>query len=397
MERLQGIAKHHDWGSPVLIPSYLGVDQGELPWAEQWFGTHPLGPAVVAHGSTLRELIAIDPANTLGPSTRYMFGDHLPYLVKLIAPARALSLQVHPGRSLAAQGYLREDAKGIAVGSRTRTFQDTTHKPEMLYALTEFEALVGFAVRRQARARLEGLDCPLAVRLSRRLMLAAGRGVKPVVSWILDPEDGPQPHEVREFARACEERLGSGRSPEPAIDATVVRLQQEFPGEPGIIMCFLMNYLRLSPGSAVFVPTGTVHSYQRGLGLEVMANSDNVIRAGLTSKHIDSGLFLESASFDGIPPTRIAPEHPIPGINLFRSPVEDFELTVADPGAPDAADPLPLNGTGPRILVGLGGKVVVRTRLGSAVVARGESVFVPDEDGPIVLEGQGKIAQVSVP
>ena len=399
MDRLSGVTKNHDWGSPSLIPSFLGKDEDGLPWAEQWFGAHQLGPGLLDSGTDLRSAIDSDPTAFLGPSTQYMFGDQLPYLVKLIAPARALSLQVHPGRSLAVQGFEQDNAAGIPIGATSRVFQDTTHKPEMIYALTDFVALVGFCVRRQARARLEGLDCHLASRLSRRLRLAAGRGVKPVVSWILDSEDGPTPTQVRDFAAACSERLRDGSSPEPEIDSIIARLQVDFPGEPGIVMCFLMNYLHLLPGTAAFVPTGTVHSYQSGLGLEVMANSDNVIRAGLTSKHIDPQLFLDSANFDGIPPTRIAPEHPIPGIDLFRSPVEDFELTVASPNAgnPNLPNPLRLPGTGPRILVGLNHQVGVETLAGTTTISRGQALFISDFDGPILLSGVGKVAQVSVP
>ncbi len=406
MERLTGVTKNHDWGSTTLIPHFLGEDEDGLPWAEQWFGAHPLGPAQLddaagtGAGSTpadLRALIQSDPALYLGPSTRFMLGDELPYLVKLIAPARALSLQVHPGRTQAIRGFEREEASGTPIGSPQRLYQDTTHKPEMLYGLTKFEALVGFAVRREARQRLEGLDCPLASRLSRRLLMAAGRGVKPVISWLMDPEEGPSPQEVAQFAAACKQRLEAGASPDAGLDATIVSLQEQFPGQAGIIICFLMNHLEVDPGEAVFVPTGTVHSYQKGLGLEVMANSDNVIRAGLTSKTVSPQLFLETASFDALPPTRIAPEHPVPGINLFRSPVEDFELSVATPNAPGAASPLPLRGTGPRVLVGLEGQVHAQTAASRLTLGRGEAAFVPDSAGPVLVSGDGQIAQVSVP
>ncbi|WP_099332601.1 mannose-6-phosphate isomerase, class I [Actinomyces minihominis] len=397
MDRITGVTKNHDWGSSTLIPEFLGTTGSGEPWAEQWFGAHELGPAQLESGSNLRDQIECAPAVMLGPSTQLMFGDQLPYLVKLIAPTLALSLQVHPGRNLAAQGFAHEDASGVPVDSPQRIFKDTTHKPEMLYALTEFEALVGFAVRRRARERLEGLNSTLASRLARRLRLATGRGIKPVISWILDPEEGPRPEEVAEFARACGARLASGESPEPEIDSIVVRLQEQFPGESGIIMCSLMNYVSLAPGSALFVPTGIVHSYQSGLGLEVMANSDNVIRAGLTSKRIDPELFLDTATFDGLPPTLIAPEHPLPGINRFRSPVEDFELSVAASPVPNTSEPIRMPGTGPRVLVGLEGRIQVQTLQGDTELRQGQALFVPDCDGPILVTGQGRVAEVSVP
>ena len=390
---MSGVLKTHDWGSVTAIPEFLGVQPDGRPWAEVWFGAHPLGPSRLTPNTDLAALIREDTLRTLGPSTLHWLGDELPYLVKLIAPAMSLSLQVHPNRMKAASGYGQEESEGIPQGDRSRSFPDATHKPEILYALTPVDALIGFSVRRQARRRLEGLDTALSSRLHRRLMLAAGRGLRPVVSWILDPEDGPTPAEINQFAAACTERLEAAESPDPYIDQTMGALQKDFPGDPGIIIAFLMNHAHLRPGDAVFVPTGTIHAYQYGLGLEVMANSDNVVRAGLTSKHVDRDLFLDLALFDGMPATRIAPEHPVPGVNLFRSPVEDFELAIASP----TGSPLPVPGTGPRILVGLGGTPTVETRKASESLPQGSAVFVGDAEGQIVLHGEGRVAVVTVP
>ncbi len=397
MHRLGGVPKHHDWGSKQAIPEFIGEPQGPLPFAELWFGAHPLGASSLESGETLRELIGRDPEDTLGPSVRFSLGDELPYLVKLIAPAFPLSVQVHPGRRRAASGFQLEQQQGMPVGAPERSFQDATHKPEMVYALTEFDGLVGFAVRRQARDRLENLNSKTASRLSRRLLLAKGRGVKPVVSWILDPKDGPSAAEVTEFAMACKARLEAGDSPVPLIDQAVVESHDHFGPDPAILIAFLMNHLHLGPGEAAFVPTGTVHSYQKGLGLEIMANSDNVVRGGLTSKHVDRDLFLELGFFDGSPPVRIAPEHPRPGINHFRSPVEDFELITATPSATGADMPLPLPGSGPRVLVGLDGRVTIQTVRGETTLLQGEAVFLPDSDGRAVAAGSGTVALCAVP
>ncbi len=397
MYLLSGVAKHHDWGSRQAIPDFIGESPSSEPFAELWFGAHPLGASGLQTGGTLRELIAQDPENTLGPSVRFSLGDELPYLVKFIAPALPLSVQVHPGRRRAVTGFQLEEQRGMPVGARERSFQDATHKPEMVYALTQFDGLVGFVVRRQARERLENLDSKTASRLSRRLLLAKGRGVKPVVSWILDPRDGPRAFEVTEFAEACKARLDAGASPVPLIDQAIVESHDHFGPDPAILIAFLMNHLRLEPGEAAFVPTGTVHSYQRGLGLEIMANSDNVVRGGLTSKHVDRDLFLELGFFDGSPPVRIAPEHPRPGINHFRSPVEDFELVTATPSAANSGTPLPLPGSGPRILVGLDDSVTVQTVRGQITLLRGEAAFLSDSDGRAVATGTGTVALCAVP
>lgn len=365
--------------------------------AELWFGAHPLGASGLPDGNNLKDLIESDPQSTLGPSTQFTFGDQLPYLVKLIAPRSPLSIQVHPGRRRAARGFEEEDLAGIDLNAFERIFHDQTHKPEMVYAISEFDALIGFAVRRQARERLDNLGGRTASRLSRKLLLATGRGIKPVVSWILDSKDGPDAADVVDFVSACERRMKLRASPDPFIDEAMSRLLARFGPDPAILIAFLMNHVHLEPGETGFIPTGTVHSYQQGIGLELMANSDNVIRAGLTSKHVDTELFLEIADFDGVPPTRIAPEHPIPGINHFRSPVEDFELITAQPSAPGARSPLPLPGSGPRVMVCLKDSVRVTTMKGSADMSQGEALFLMDTDGRAVAEGMGTVAVCGVP
>lgn len=393
MIRVNGYPQHYEWGSRTLIPRFLGEPDSPIPVAELWFGSHPLGPAAAGNGQNLRDLIEEDPRQTLGPSTQYAFGNTLPFMMKLIAPAAPLSLQVHPRKSQAQSGYLREDAADIPLGAPHRIYRDANHKPELLYAIEEFVALVGFTVRRQARTNLEGLDSPLAGKLSRRLLRATGRGVRPVVSWLLDPEYGPNGNEITEFARDCENRLNSGQSPCPAVDQTVANLAAAHPQDPGIAVAFLMNPVALKPGEAIFVPPGTLHSYQSGLGLELMANSDNVIRAGLTPKHIDREHLVEIGNFNAVPPIRVAPEHPLTQISRFYVPVEDFELTVVTL----ENETVPVGGTGPRLAICIDGEISIMTREREITLKRGECVFVPDAEGPTITSGTGTLAQCSAP
>lgn len=395
MQQLFGVRKHHDWGSPVLIPSFLGEPDSVEPLAELWFGAHPQGSSGTGDAD-LQKLIDSDPPCHLGKETQSMFGDRLPYLVKLIAPTSPLSIQVHPSPPRAAQGFAEENGRGIPLDAPWRSFRDSIHKPEMVLALTEFDGLVGFAVRRRIRQRLDGLDCRVATRLSRRLLLSAGRGVRPVVAWILDP-DGPSTTEIDDFVTACEARLLTGTSPEPLIDQTIVDLNARFGPDPALLIAFLMNHLRLSPGEAAFLSTGTVHSYQRGLALEVMANSDNVVRAGLTTKHVDPSLFLDLAMFDGAPPTRIAPEHPVSGVDHFRSPVEDFELITVCPSTQHLADAVLLPGSGPRIVICVDQSVDVNAGQEQLHLTRGQAAFVSDADGPLCVRGDGTAAVCQIP
>lgn len=377
----------------MAIPDFLGLPPSSEPMAELWFGSHPLGSAVTEDGRPLVDLIAEDPDRFLGPSTRYAFGDELPFMAKLLGISLPLSLQVHPSKQQAQAGFLAENAQGIPQDSPRRTYHDWNHKPELLYAISDFEALIGFSVRRQVRELLEGLDAPLAGRLTRRLRLAAGRGVRPVVSWLLNPEDGPVPEEIDEFAAACWDRLRSGNSPAPLLDETVTRLAGVFPGDPGVVVAFLMNPVHLTPGEAIYLAPRTLHSYQSGLALELLANSDNVIRAGLTSKHIDRQQLLEIGDFDAYPPTRIAPEFPTRRTSRFYAPVEDFLLTIVRL----KEETVPLSATGPRVVICLEGAPALMSREGEMELRRGQAIFVPDAEGPVVASGSGRLAVCSVP
>ncbi len=393
MLKITGFPRHYAWGSHSSLQEFLGQPPSPDPLAELWFGAHKLGPSPTSAGTDLHALIERDPAYFLGPSTQFLFGDSLPYLVKLIAPAAPLSLQVHPNKKQAEFGYAEENALNVKLEDATRTYRDDNHKPELLYALTPFTMLAGFAVRRQARERLEGLSTPLATKLGLRLRLAAGRAAKPVVSWLLNRNSAPSPEEIDEFGKACHDRLMSGKSPLPLLDKTVAHLANVYPGDPGAIVAFLMNPVSLQPGEAVYLPPRTLHSYLDGLGLEVMANSDNVIRAGLTPKHVDRDQLVEVGQFEAHPILRIAPEYPSPGISRFYAPVEDFELTIIEL----AGETLPLVGSGPRMVISLNGAPTVMTREGEMQLQRGECAFVAGAEGPALSSGVGVLAQVTVP
>ncbi len=393
MIRIEGHPQHYDWGSFTAIPGLLRMPPATEPLAELWFGSHPLGSATTGDGSRLVDLIAAEPDRFLGPSTRYAFGDELPFMAKLLGIAKPLSLQVHPSKQQAQAGFLAENALGIPQDDRRRIYHDWNHKPELLYAIGDFEALVGFSVRRQVRELLDGVDAPLAGRMMRRLRLATGRGLRPVVSWLLHPEDGPSAEEINEFAAACWQRLESGHSPAPLLDQTVKRLADFFPGDPGVAVGFLMNPVRLSGGEALYLAPRTLHSYQSGLALELLANSDNVIRAGLTSKHVDRQQLIEIGDFDAYPPTRIAPEFPTRRTSRFYSPVEDFLLTVVRL----KDETTPLSSTGPRVVICLEGSPALMSREGEVQLDPGEALFITDAEGPVVASGNGRLAVCSVP
>ncbi len=391
---LQGYA----WGSPTAIPVALGLEPDGAPVAEAWFGAHHGGPSLALADGTqqpLGVLLADDPDGLLGADVVARFGPTLPYLLKLIAAEGPLSLQVHPHVEAARAGYDREDADGVPIDAPERNYRDRNHKPELVYALTRFEALCGFRAPRRAAELLEDLDAPLASALHD--LLAAqptAAGIEAAFTRLLRPETRPGPEAVQEVVEACAARLEAG-SPSPRADRTVVRLAASYPGDPGIVTSLLLNPVTLHPGDALFVPAGGVHAYLHGLAVEIMASSDNVLRAGLTPKHVDSGELLRNVDYVAAPPIRIAPERFHGATRVFYAPVDDFELSVTELLDDD---PHPLPGRGPRILLCLDGWMEVSADSGESLrLGRGRAAFVPASDGALVVRGTGRLVQADVP
>lgn len=396
---LKPTTREYAWGSTTEIPTFLGVPASGRPIAEAWFGAHPAAPARVpgADGAwrSLAELVREDPSAVLGPDVVARFGPQLPYLLKVIAAERALSLQVHPDRDQARAGFAAEEAAGVPRDAPQRVYPDANHKPELLYALTTFEAMVGFRAPRRAAELLADLDVALVQRLRGIL---TGRpdasGMASAFSLLLDEETRPPHQEIQEVAQACAARLERG-SPSPRADATVVRLAAEYPGDPGVVTSLLLNPVTLQPGEALFVPAGAVHTYQSGTGVELMANSDNVLRAGLTSKHIDIPALLRTVDCVAAPPIRIAPEVFYGATRVYYAPVDDFELSVTEV-ANGGTHPLP--GRGPRVLLCLDGDLAVEgLRDGEIALSRGQAAFAPASDGGLRVAGHGTLAQADVP
>lgn len=395
---ITGALQSYSWGSPTTIPEVLGIPADGSPVAEAWFGAHRSSPSPTAPpggpAGTLDEVIAADPVGALGEDVVSRFGRALPYLLKLIAADRPLSLQVHPHLAAAGRGYDREDAAGIPLDAPHRSYRDRNHKPELVYALTRFEAMCGFRAPRRAAELLRDLDAPLAKRLHDLLVgETSATGIEAAFTCLLQPATRPSPEEVEDVVRACAGRLEEG-SPSPRADRTVLRLAEAYPGDPGVVTSLLLNPVTLHPGEAMFVPAGGVHAYLSGLGVEIMASSDNVLRAGLTPKHVDVEELLRNVDYVAAPPIRIAPERFHGASRVFYAPVDDFELSVTEV-AGASGDPMP--GRGPRIVVCLEGEVTLTSRTGAVVLPRGGALFVPAADGAVRVAGRGRLIQADVP
>lgn len=335
----------------------------------------------------------------LGDAVSRMFGPELPFLLKLIAPAAPLSLQVHPSQAHAQESFAAENAAGLALDSPLRNYRDANHKPEMVMALTPFEALCGFRTPRKAAAVLQGLSGSLAAQL--RDLLAqhpTAHGMRAAFRRIVTPTLQPSAEEIMELAAACRARLESGASPSPRIDTVVTTLAETYPGDPGVAAALLLNPVSLQPGEAMFVPDGIIHSYQSGLAVEIMASSDNVLRAGLTPKKVDAEELLQCVSVSAAPPIRIGPEQLTEHTAAYFSPVDDFELSVTT--LPDGTSYHPatvIPGGGPRILLCLDGDFLAESGTGRVRFSQGQAVFIPAEAGELRIGGHGRVIQASVP
>lgn len=338
----------------------LGLPASDRPWAELWFGAHPQGPALVGPSrAPLDRVVAADPAAALGPEAADRFGG-LPFLVKILAAARPLSLQAHPDAEAARAGCAREDALGLPRSSPERSFRDDSPKPELICALTPFEALWGFRDPAQTAVLLESIDTPALDPLRQRLAAdPTPRGLRDLTAWLLARDRAAAAEFNCEVARACrrppgEKRIGEEwaepdrtrgewtgpdqteeggsafRDARAAGEWAVARalaadLEAWHPDDPGVAVALLLNRVRLQPGEALFLGPGLLHSYLGGTGVEVMASSDNVLRAGLTAKPTDVETFLEVVSTDPVEPEVQRPS-PVDGVAHYRAPVAEFSL-----------------------------------------------------------------------
>lgn len=397
MRRITGVRRDYAWGTTSAIPELLNLPADGEPFAEVWFGAHLSGPSPVVSepGADLAELISADPDRYLGQDVVARFGPQLPYLLKVLSAQDPLSLQVHPNLDQARDGFAADERAAIPLDAPHRNYPDANHKPELVFALTKFEGLCGFRAPRRAAELLVGLDAPLAQELGEILRTNPdAAGVRAAFSRILHPDTRATAGEVEQVVAACAARAANG-SPSPRTDRIVQLLARHYPGDPGVVTSLLLNPVTLQPGDALFVPAGCVHAYLSGTGVEVMASSDNVLRAGLTPKHVDVAELLKLVDCVAAPPIRIAPEVFYGATRVFYAPVDDFELSVTTLAAADGEQPLP--GRGPRILLCLEGAIEFRTASGTLSLERGQAVFVSSEAGPLFGRGTGTVVQADVP
>jgi mannose-6-phosphate isomerase len=366
--------RDYAWGSLSLLAELEGRAASGRPEAEVWFGDHPGDPAETPDGRTLDRWIADDGAAS-------GIDEPLPYLLKLLAAASALSIQAHPSKAQAEAGFAREEAAGIPRDAAERTYRDANHKPELIVALSEtFRALAGLRDLETTRRLVAGLG-PRAVPLAEKLE-GADASLSAVIGWLLSDGAGAA-REVIAAAVATE-------SDEFAAELELARtLDAGFPGDPGIVVALLMNLVTLRRGEGLFVPAGVLHAYLDGLGVELMAASDNVLRGGLTPKHVDAAELVSVLDpTPGLPPV-IRARVLADGIRQYDVPVEDFALLAVAP-APEGVE-VPL--AGPAIAVATAGAPHVTGLVsgGVAVLTPGAAVLVTPDEGGLRVAGEGEL------
>ncbi|MEU3997664.1 mannose-6-phosphate isomerase, class I [Streptomyces fungicidicus] len=363
MDRLDNTIRPYAWGSTTALPRLLGTEPTGEPQAEMWMGAHPGAPSRTGRG-TLVEVIDADPEKELGPDSVARFGPRLPFLLKLLAAGGPLSLQVHPDLTQAKEGYADEERRGVPVTAPHRNYKDANHKPELVCALTEFDGLCGFRDPLRAAELLDGLGVdtlkPYVDLLHAHPEEAA---LREVLTAILTADREEMARTVTEAAAACD-RLGGAYAPYADI-------AHHYPGDPGVIAAMLLNHVRLQPGEALFLGAGVPHAYLDGLGVEIMANSDNVLRCGLTPKHVDVPELLRIVRFEAGDPGVLRPEAGPDGEEVYETPIDEFRLSRYVLPAGGTTHDLTL--TTPQILLCTAGSV----RAGEHELSPGASVFVP--------------------
>lgn len=379
MLRLKNPVQPYAWGSPTAIPALLGVEPTGAPQAELWLGAHPSAPSEVVGDGGLDAVIARAPAALLGDAVVTRFGPGLPFLLKVLAAAQPLSLQAHPSLAQAQAGFAREDAAQVPRAAAHRNYKDANHKPELICALGPFHALCGFRRVADSVALFRALGLPLADRLERD-------GLEATFAHVMTRSEAERKALAASVAEACAARAPGGFEAECAWG---VKLAKQYPGDVGLVGALLLNLVTLQDGEALYLPAGNLHAYLEGVGVELMANSDNVLRGGLTPKHVDVPELLSVLSFEDGPAKVLTPVGAPEAV--YETPAPEFRLSRID-----VVRPVTLPRRGPEVLLVTRGDVEVACGGEVLDLAQGESVFVGADEGALELDGEGRVFRATV-
>ena len=387
MFKLEGKVQHYSWGGTEFIPSLLSISNIEKrPFAEYWMGVHPSAPSVVRddeHAYSLPELIQTSTQNYLGEHTLKQFSD-LPFLLKILDVREMLSIQVHPSKEEAKKGFDRENAAGVPLSAPNRNYKDANHKPEMMVALSDFWLLHGFKKESLLRETLTSVP-----EFSSLIQVFENLGYKGLYQHVMEMAQ----LDVDQLLTPLSERIvpayEAGDLPKSSPDFWAARAIKTYPGhfDRGIFSIYFFNLVNLKKGEAIFQGAGLPHAYLEGQNVELMSNSDNVLRGGLTPKHVDVEELMKHTLFEAIVPQIMTPTIAGPE-KTFNCPVPDFSMKwIALEN-----ESYQIKTEGPEILFVMEGE----GQLDGKAVSKGNAFFLmPDET--LSVEGNLTLVRAFVP
>jgi mannose-6-phosphate isomerase len=385
--------QNYAWGSRTSLAELLGHHHPSAqPEAELWIGAHPKAPSRLSDGRSLLAAISADPLGMLGADVSARFGARLPFLLKVLAVEAPLSLQAHPNLDQAVRGFAREEAAGVPRDAPARTYRDENHKPELLCALTPFEALSGFRSAPESAELFEELGVES---LAAALRATGPSALESVFSHLMTLPAAERARLASDVLQRCAQAARRA-GPYSASLEWAARLGTAYPGDIGSVASLLLQYVRLEPFEAIFLEAGRLHAYLSGTGMELMANSDNVLRGGLTPKHVDVPELLRVLRFDA-PHVGPAPTHALhPGEVVYETPAPEFQLSRLEL-LPDRQARISVQG--PEILLCVQGQATVE--LGARLAApralrRGQACFLSASAGSYTLGGSGRVFRATV-
>jgi mannose-6-phosphate isomerase len=389
--------QNYAWGSHSAIAELLGHDApSKEPQAEMWMGAHPKAPSVIEINNEQQPLINLIkkyPSEILGQSISKIYGNELPYLFKVLAAEAPLSIQAHPDADQAASGYRRENDLAIPIDAPHRNYRDDCHKPECICALTPFWGLCGFRKIQEMLTTLKRV-CPQTLdRQCRHLKERPDTaGLKAFFQSIMTMEQEKVRKVVQEAVVQADIRNG-----EDDVFDWITRLSAVYPGDIGVIFPAILNLVCLQPGEALFLPAGELHAYLHGVGIELMANSDNVLRGGLTPKHVDVPELMNVLTFQEKGIDILTPETCRPHEKLYRTPSKEFELSVITLEQGDGYEG-PAERSAEIMLVAGGNVEILENGSGEVIkMEKGMSVIVPAAVTSYRMIGEGVIYKAAVP
>ena len=392
---MKNTVQNYAWGSTSAIQKLLGQTASDHePAAELWMGAHPKAPSRVKYQGQwlpLDDLIARYPQDILGKQIAKKFDERLPYLLKVLAAASPLSIQAHPELTQARKGFESENIKGVPLEAAHRNYKDANHKPECICALSSFWALYGFRSIADILL-LMGKICPVGLRseLEQLKKYSDSGGLKEFFTKLMTMETEQKKRVIAEATHLTQRYLEEG----PAFEWTA-RLATEYPGDIGLLSPCFLNLIQLKPGQALFLPAGELHAYLEGTGIELMANSDNVLRGGLTPKHIDVPELLSVLNFI---PRRIEILQAMPedGMEKFyTSLAEEFVLSAISIAGDDDYRKSTVQSA--EILLCIEGEANLEDSNKNRIqIKKGDSVFISAAAGSYSINGDAVFYKAAV-